>query len=412
MQISKTRASQFGVSLLELMIGLVVAGLLASMAVPVLTKFVSAFRLDAQSDRFIGAVNLARSMAISNNTPVTLCALTSDGNCSDDPADWATRWSVFYDCNGNAGIDTGNVCSDGKPEPVYTIDEDSEAKWSLAMANVNNNVAVKIDFDSNGAPISTDDCWGVAFTLTSQDSLDPRTIYINNLGRAYVAEGNTTHGVTSSCDQFAVASVSSSGGLGESSSSGSSSSSSSSGEPSSSNSSGDDPTSSSTSSSSSGTDTSSSSSSSSGTDPSSGSSSSSSSSSGSSSSGGDPDEEPPFCTDCDKGDHCTKVSEENLNNGILVPLGNSGNYVTITDLVYKEDEKIGFTLLTSNNFQVKAGEDISTLSDEDQIVGNIEWGYSSDTSNRDKKGISHVIFCEPGTYQMDGDYTGFPYWEP
>ena len=416
--------NQAGLSLLEILVGTVLLGILASMVVPTMGEFISVYRLNAQTDRFVSALSSARAEAITNNTPVTVCATLDDGSCSGNPDDWANQWSVFYDCNGNSRIDAGAVCDDGSSEPVYVFDRDAEAEWAFNMADADFEVPAKIDFDSSGSPISFSDCWGVAFTLSHENNAHARTVFLNNLGRIYVADTSEVT-VTGDCQQIAMltgtsSSGDSSGGTdgsssgttssgGDSSGDGGSSSSgdtggSSSGDSDSSSSGGDDG------SSSGGDDDGSSSgdtggssgigSSSSGDDDSSGSSS------------GDPGDEDPFCTDCEKEDYCTKVDAEVLDVGITIPLGNSGNFVTITGLDYKEDEKIGFTLLTNNNFQVKAGINVHTFDEESQVSGGIEWGYPDGTADNDAPAISHVIFCVPSTYELDGDYTGFPEWEP
>ena len=387
---------QSGLTFLEALIGVAILGVLTAMTLPTFKGFVESMRLDAQTDRFVSAVQTARTMAISNNTPVTLCAVDVDGNCSSSPSAWSREWSVFYDCNANSSIDTTAVCADGQPEPVYVRDTDGTAQWSLSMAHATDSIPTKISFDSNGIPITAYDCWGMAFRLASQDGSNPRLVLLSAQGRVFT----TNHGhydVDDDCNQIAMAATASSSSTGGSSSGGDTGSGSSSG--------GEDSSGSSSGSSGDGSSSGSEEDGSSSGDGSSGSGSGGSSSS--SSSGGEEEDPEPLCTNCAKEDWCTKVDEEYLAEGITIPLGNSDNYVTITSLDFKEgDEKIGFTLLTSNNFQVKFGESVDFLND--QIVGAIEW--ESDAPNY--QAISHVVFCVPNSYQLDGDYTGFPEWEP
>ena len=87
--------SGHGVTLLELLMVLTVAAVLASAAVP----GVSAFALNAQRtadvNGFIAAVQLARGEAIKRGRPVVLCKTVDGSMCGDSDIEFDRGWMVF-----------------------------------------------------------------------------------------------------------------------------------------------------------------------------------------------------------------------------------------------------------------------------------------------------------------------------
>lgn len=77
-----------GFTLLELIITVSIAGLLAAVAIPSFNKAISSNRLTAQTNDFVTALNLARSEAIKRGRNVLL---TKTG------INWEDGWQVFVD---------------------------------------------------------------------------------------------------------------------------------------------------------------------------------------------------------------------------------------------------------------------------------------------------------------------------
>jgi len=91
-----------GVSLLEVMVVLAIAALLATIAMPSFARMRRAASLSAATNQLLYALNFARSAAILQSVPVTLC-LSADGeSCLDSAAAAGIGWLVFYQAAGPA----------------------------------------------------------------------------------------------------------------------------------------------------------------------------------------------------------------------------------------------------------------------------------------------------------------------
>ena len=84
---------QFGFTLIELMVTLVIAAILVSIAVPNMRTFIQNGRLSTQVNDFISDITLARSEAIKRGTNVALCASTSGTAC---PALASSTWGIGH----------------------------------------------------------------------------------------------------------------------------------------------------------------------------------------------------------------------------------------------------------------------------------------------------------------------------
>jgi type IV fimbrial biogenesis protein FimT len=169
---TKTR-SLAGFSLLEMIIAMTIAGILAAIAIPSFSVVVSNNRLTAYANQFITAINLARSEAIKRGAKVTIKHL---GNT---PKDWKGGWQVFVDIDGQP---TNNKIGQ------YLTDEDG------------NNCEV----DAVGAPI--EDCLlrifpalPEGFTFWSKDSFKETIIY-NAIGKSVSNTGLPINGTLIMCD--------------------------------------------------------------------------------------------------------------------------------------------------------------------------------------------------------------------
>jgi len=164
-----------GMTAVELLFTMAIAGLVLALAVPNFRDFVQNNRAAEEANALVGALALARSEAVTRGVPVTVCASTDGATCSDD-LDWSTGWIVFTD--GNA--------------PLGAVDAGAPSDTVLrALPELRNGSALTADaefvayapngFLTNGASVTFDldipDCTGN----------HNRTITVNLQGRGAVA---------------------------------------------------------------------------------------------------------------------------------------------------------------------------------------------------------------------------------
>lgn len=102
------RTTQAGFTLVELMIVLVVAVILLTVAVPNFNDLMRNNRMVTAVNAMAGAMNAARSEAIAQRKPVTVCESSSGTGCTTT-GNWNQGWIVFVDENTNGTVDSGDV---------------------------------------------------------------------------------------------------------------------------------------------------------------------------------------------------------------------------------------------------------------------------------------------------------------
>ena len=101
-----TPASAF--TLIELLITLAVAALLATVAVPAMHRLLVAQRMTSQVNTLITHLSLGRSEAAVRNRQVVLCK-SADGNVCSSRARWSNGWILFADDDRNEHRGTGET---------------------------------------------------------------------------------------------------------------------------------------------------------------------------------------------------------------------------------------------------------------------------------------------------------------
>lgn len=88
-----------GFTLIELMVTISVAAILAAVAIPSMGNFISQTRLSGNVNEFIAATMLTRSEAIQRSGAVTMCrstgAETGSSACDAGDGDWNSGWLIY-----------------------------------------------------------------------------------------------------------------------------------------------------------------------------------------------------------------------------------------------------------------------------------------------------------------------------
>lgn len=161
-----------GFTLVELVVAMAVAVILASIAAPHLRVFVQNSRIGTQTNDLISDINLARSEAIKSGSTSTLCSSTAGLAC-DGGGNWTIGRLVWTDTNGNGALDAGETR------------RFREQAAGANTVNVDFAAADPLTFSNRGAPAGA----AVGQTITFRVCDDRgaaygRTIVINRLGQA------------------------------------------------------------------------------------------------------------------------------------------------------------------------------------------------------------------------------------
>lgn len=177
--------TQTGLTLIELMIVLAIAGILLLIAVPQMSSLVRANELRGELTQFHSAVAYTRSEAVTRSSQVTICSSSNGTSCLAN-TDWSTGWLVFSDEN-----------SDGR---LTIADCSPSIDCVLRSYNANANVSITgsaawIAFDENGAQVGGNAstfgfCGGNA--ESSADVLHSKTISIGPSGSKRTTQGTVS----------------------------------------------------------------------------------------------------------------------------------------------------------------------------------------------------------------------------
>lgn len=97
-----------GFTLPELLIVMVIVGILIAIGVPSFKYVTTANRISSEVNGLLGDLQYARSQAIKEGLPVTVCSSTDQATCNGGPI-WQTGWIVFLDSNGSKSVDAGET---------------------------------------------------------------------------------------------------------------------------------------------------------------------------------------------------------------------------------------------------------------------------------------------------------------
>lgn len=169
-----------GFTLIEMMIVLVVLATLLSVGVPLMQSQLASSRLRAESSRFLGAINLARSEAVMRNLPVSICpsamATTGVPECSGI---YAQGWIVF------ANADKDKVV-DAETDEVLRVFEGLPFGFQLTNRSGNRDAFKLINYLPDGSSHSTRT---FMFCPPQKSAVQSLSIVMNIVGRARLVEG-------------------------------------------------------------------------------------------------------------------------------------------------------------------------------------------------------------------------------
>jgi type IV fimbrial biogenesis protein FimT len=103
------RRSSRGFTLIELIVGITILGIVLAIGVPSFGSVIRKNRLASQVNEYSVALNMARSEAYKRGLPVIVCAANATLDGCSGSTNWATGWIVFVDADSNNGFTSGEL---------------------------------------------------------------------------------------------------------------------------------------------------------------------------------------------------------------------------------------------------------------------------------------------------------------
>jgi type IV fimbrial biogenesis protein FimT len=115
-----TKKAVAGLTIIELVISMAVAAILAALALPSFAEFIDDNRLRGVATELMSDLNLARGEAIKRNARVLVCpkAGKADNFCAPNTKNWKQGWVVCYDVDADGKCDAG---TDSDPNPIRNV---------------------------------------------------------------------------------------------------------------------------------------------------------------------------------------------------------------------------------------------------------------------------------------------------
>lgn len=104
-----TLQSQSGMTMIELLVTVTLAAMLMALAVPSYRYVTNSNRATTEVNGLLADLQFARSEAIKESQPVTVCPSTNGTSCVANSSTWNTGWIVFSDQNNSHAVDTGDT---------------------------------------------------------------------------------------------------------------------------------------------------------------------------------------------------------------------------------------------------------------------------------------------------------------
>jgi type IV fimbrial biogenesis protein FimT len=172
------------------MVTVVIAGILASMAVPSFTQAINNNRMSTQINELLATLNYARSEAIKRSNDISVCNSSDGTSCSGS---WKDGWIVFVDTNKNGAVDGEDVL---------------RVHMELSGGNImtfTGSLDSFISYESNGLVNNRTDgsvanSSGIYTLCDSRGDTDKKGIDISTVGRgSVVVPGDLKHSNLASC---------------------------------------------------------------------------------------------------------------------------------------------------------------------------------------------------------------------
>ncbi len=175
-----------GFTLIEVLIVIAIAAILAAMAVPSFNTMLMKRSVQGAAQSLVADIRFARSEALRRSLRVSICSLASGSTdtCSGNPAVWANGWIVF--------VDTSNTGTRDSGEEILRVQQPLPNISTIQRDTTPTNTRNVFTFEANGFAKSVNETLVVSPRNGSSASVN-RVICISINGRPSLrAEGATS----------------------------------------------------------------------------------------------------------------------------------------------------------------------------------------------------------------------------
>ncbi len=128
---------QRGLTLIELLVSLAVAAIVATLAVPSFRSVIENNRITTINDKMLASLRLARSEAIARGRSVTVCPSNDQTTCSGT---WSDGWILFVDEDGDRVLDGGT-------DEVVKANDMTASDYGITLIS---GIATSFKYDNEG----------------------------------------------------------------------------------------------------------------------------------------------------------------------------------------------------------------------------------------------------------------------
>jgi type IV fimbrial biogenesis protein FimT len=175
-----------GFTTIELLITMVIAALLMTLAVPSMRDIIERSAVSTHINTFLGTIRYARSEAIRASAPVVICRSTDSEAASPSCAaagDWAGGWIVFVNRDRDAANAFNPAAGDTllRAQPAFSNSGGITSNASTAVS--------KLIFGPTG--VMTAGASRFTFEARSLETKQKKLICVSMQGRARISTGTT-----------------------------------------------------------------------------------------------------------------------------------------------------------------------------------------------------------------------------
>jgi type IV fimbrial biogenesis protein FimT len=162
-------SNQRGFTLIELMVVIIIAAILLTIAVPSFSTLIKRNNVDSLQSKFSSSLSTARTEAASRNRIVSICGSVNETDC--DGGSWNDGWIIFEDMNGNGDFDA----DDDVLVDVYR----NNGRYTIRPSNAGD--ANFISFNSQGFMVGSADRLFIVCD-PDEDEAYARGLFVNRSG--------------------------------------------------------------------------------------------------------------------------------------------------------------------------------------------------------------------------------------